>query len=225
MRYLLFILLMFNTIAFAAIDDSSIKFFYSNNVKEIDVEEAYARLVGHPQQTLQENALQLLQYNHVEQGQFNNILGTYQMMNDHQMTGDNSEIFYASPLQYFSDNQVFSLAAKFANTLHQESVAVFIPEKQADIGDVTVTFKSHYPTINEAIEMIRSKCPSDYNNAYSLFITNKQSNFATAEVRKIEWIGRRMNTDVVKNAFPQETVASLHGRAYLVFQNGQVNPL
>jgi len=128
-----------------AASNPTIKFFSSNNTQEISVEKAYERLIGDAQHKLTNDSISILQTNHFEQGKFEKILGMYQMANDKNATSDNTEIFYASPLQNLSDNQVFSFAAQLANNLNQESVAVFIPSTQAPSGDIIVKFTSQKP--------------------------------------------------------------------------------
>lgn len=212
-------MLSITTISYAA-NSSTIEFFSSNNTHEIDVEKAYERLVSKAQHNLKNSTIDVLQNNHIEQGKFENILGMYQMTSDKNMTGDNTEIFYASPLQNFSDTQVFSLAAQLANTLNQESVAVFISSTQSTIADIIVKFTSQKPGVTETINMIREKLPT-YATAFSLHLSNKHSGFNNAKVTEIEWLGSKVNINEIKKAFPQENISSNQGQAYLVYKNGQ----
>jgi hypothetical protein len=220
---LISILLTASTISYAA-NSSTIEFFSSNNTHEIDVAKAYARLMGKAQHDLKNNTITVLQNNHIEQGKFENILGMYQMTSDKNMTGDNTEIFYASPLQNFSDSQIFSLAAQLANTLNQESVAVFIPSNQQAIADITVKFTSQKPSITEAINMIREKLPT-YATAFSLHLSSECQGFNNTKVSEIEWLGSRININEIKKAFPGENISSHQGQAYLVYKNGQTQRL
>ena len=100
----------------------SIEFFASNNTNEINLQKAYARLKGIDQSELQNGMIRILQKNHIEQGTFEDILGTYRMSNDKNITADNTEHFSTSPNQNLSDDQIFSLAKelglshRFANS-------------------------------------------------------------------------------------------------------------
>lgn len=220
---LLYILLSITTTSYAT-SNSSIEFFYSNNTHEIDAHKAYERLTSKAQHKLKNDAIDVLQNNHVEQGKFKNILGMYQMASDKNMTSDNSEIFHASPLQNFSDNEVFSLGAQLATALNQESVAVFIPSAQSNTADIIVRFTSQKPSITEAINMIHERLPA-YATAFSLHLSNTHSGFNNAKVTEVEWLGSRINVNEIKNAFPNENVSSNQGQAYLVYANGQTERL
>ena len=146
------------------------------------------------------------------------------MASDKNMTNDNTEIFYASPLQNFSNKQIFSLAAQLANTLNQESVAVFIPSDQFAAGDIIVTFKSRKLGIAETVNKIREKLPA-YATAFSLHLSGKHSGFNNAKVTEIECLGSKININEIKKAFPQENISSNQGQAYLVYKNGQTELL
>lgn len=220
---LLSALLGITSISYAA-NSATIEFFASNNTHEIDVAKAYERLISKAQHELKNDTINVLQNNHIEQGKFKNILGMYQMANDKNMTGDNTEIFYASPLQNFSDLQVFSLATQLANTLNQESVAVFIPSERSAIADIIVKFSSHKPSITEAINMIHEKLPA-YATAFSLHLSNKKLGFNKTKVTEIEWLGSRVNINEIKKAFPTANISFNQGQAYLVYKNGQTELL
>lgn len=215
------------TTSFAA-TSAMVEFFSSNNTHEIDVKKAYQRLASKAQQDLKDSAIDVFQNSHVEQGRFEDILGMYQMASDKKMTGDNTIIFYASPLQGFSKEQVFSLAAQLANVLQQESVAVFIPSNKPPIADIFVKFKSRRPHVTEAINMIREKLPT-YATAFSLHLNRKCSDsgsgFDSATVTEIEWLGNKVNINDIKKAFPQESISYSQGQAYLVYKNGQAKIL
>lgn len=217
------IILSVLTITHAA--NHSVEFFASNNTQEIDVKTAYARLEGKAQRDLNNDFIQVLQNNHIEQGKFENVLGMYQMTSDNNMTSDNTEIFHASPLQNFSNNQIFSLTAALANTLKQESAAVFIPSDQDAAGDIIVTFKSEKMGIVEIINKIREKLPRFYSAAFSLHLSKKCQGFKNVKVKAVEWLGRRPNIAEIKKAFPEENISSRQGQAYLVYKNGQVEAL
>ena len=79
--------------------------------------------------------IDVLQKNHIEQGRFKNIFGTYRMSIDQSNTADNTEEFDVSPYQHLSDEQIFSIAKELALKLKQDSVAVLMP-KQSVIGDL-----------------------------------------------------------------------------------------
>ena len=221
---LISILLSVSTISYAA-SSLPVEFFASNNTHEIDVKTAYERLAGKAQRELSDNLIQVLQSNHIEQGKLEDILGVYQMASDKNMTSDNTEIFYASPLQNFSNQQIFSLAAQLANTLNQESVAVFIPSNQFAVGDIIVTFKSRKLGIAETVNKIHEKLPASYATAFSLHLSSECQGFNNAKVSEIEWLGSKANIDEIKKAFPGESISSHQGQAYLVYKNGQTEAL
>jgi len=221
---LISILLSIPTVS-CATSSLSVEFFASNNTHEIDVKTAYERLAGQAQQELNDNLIQVLQTNHIEQGKLEAVLGAYQMASDKNMTSDNTEIFYASPLQNFSNKQVFTLAAQLANALNQESVAIFIPADQSATGDIIVTFKSQKPGIAEAINKIREKLPASYAAAFSLHVSHECQGFNNVKVTEIEWLGSRANIEEIKKAFPGETISSHQGQAYLVYKDGQAESL
>jgi hypothetical protein len=204
--------------------NTSVEFFASNNTKIINLQTAYEKLTGQEQLDLQNSMVDIMQQNHVEQGKFEDILGTYSMSSDQSMTADNSERFNTSPRQYLSDEKVFSLAKELATNLKQESVAVFI-SNQSTIGNITVSFTSHQPTISEIVNIVHEKLPSIYSQAFSLHLTNKCGGFDSAKVKEIEWLGSKMHLEDVQKVFPQEKINSKFGKVFLVFQNGQKEPL
>jgi hypothetical protein len=210
-------------IAYAA-NTPAIEFFASNNTQKITAEKAYERLVGKAQHDLKDSIVGVLQENHVEQGKFEKILGMYEMSTDKNVTGDNTEIFHASPLQTLSLNQIFSLASELANSLQQESVAVFIPSNPSPIADIIVSFTSHKPNIAETIERLHEKLPA-YATAFSLHLSSTHSGFNNAKVTQIEWIGSKVDINKIKEAFPKESISYHYGQAYLVYKNGQTEQL
>src|SRR5437868_13615515 len=99
------------------------------------------------------------------------------MSTDQNITADNSEIYITSPYQGVSQEKAFFLAKQLTNILKQDSVAVFIPTKQAVIGDIIIQFKSHAYTIDETIHLIQDKLPAQYSKAFSLHLKNACANF------------------------------------------------
>src|ERR1700739_3019774 len=81
---------------------SSIELFSSNNTHLITIEKAYERLNGTAQSELEHTFITLLQKNHIEQGEFENILGIY------KKTADNTLLFHTSPKQSLSNKHIFS---------------------------------------------------------------------------------------------------------------------
>lgn len=75
----------------------SVEFFASNNTATIDLQTAYQRLKGNEQHQLQNSMINGLQKNHIEQGKFQDILGTYQMSDSGSITADNTDAFITSP--------------------------------------------------------------------------------------------------------------------------------
>lgn len=197
---------------------SSIEFFSSNNTNMIDVVKAYKRLTGKAQVELKNTIVTILQKNHIEQGILENILGIY------QMSADNSEIFYTSPKQIFSDKQIFALAKQLANALNQESVAVFIPSKDTSVSDVTITFNQQ-PGIEEIIKLIHERLPTAYSLAFSLHLTTTQCGLNRTKVSSIEWLGSKINIAEIRNVFPKESITYQLGRSYLIYKNGTVKLL
>lgn len=218
-----FLFLLSVNVVFAS-NKHSVEFFASNNTSIIDLQTAYARLNGDEQSELQNTMIEIMQENHIEQGKFEDILGTYQMSNDKRITADNTEHFITSPLQYLSNDMYFSLAKALATKLNQDSVAVFIPD-DANLGDVTVSFGSHQPSINELVSKIQDTLPEQYNNAFSLHLSKNSSNFANAKVAEVEWLGSTMNIDVIKKAFPSEKISFRDGKVYLVYKDGRIEQL
>jgi len=206
-------------IAFAN-NDSSVEFFASNNTEEITLQTAYDRLTGMAQSDLQNSMIYVLQKNHIDQGNFENILGTYRMSSDKNITADNTEHFTFSPYQHLSDEEIFSLAKELAITLNQESIAVFIPN-QATIGEITVSFISHQPSINEAVNLLHDKLPSSYNQAFSLHLANTCNDFNKAKVAAVEWLGSKINLEEINKAFPSEKIYHHNGKVFLVFKTGK----
>lgn len=205
---------------------STVEFFASNNTHEIDLQTAFNRLQGKEQQKLQNDSIDLMQKEHMEQSKFVNLLGTYKMAADQNMTADNSEKIMASPYQKLSSEKVFKLAAALANVLKQESVAVFIPSKKPVIGDTILKLKSHHYTINEIITIIHDTLPAQYSEAFSLHLSvDGCSNFDNAIVDEAEWLGSKIQLDDIKKSFPQEEIVYYYGSAFLVYKNGQKEQL
>lgn len=108
-------------------DNTSIEFFASNNTNKIDLQTAFNRLQGKEQQELQDDTIHLMQKEHMEQSKFDNVLGTYKMSDDQNITADNSEKITTSSFQKLPQIKIFEIATKLAKALNQESRAVFIP--------------------------------------------------------------------------------------------------
>jgi hypothetical protein len=218
-----FLLLLSINVVFAS-NKYSVEFFASNNTSILDLQTAYERLNGNEQSELQNSMIEIMQENHIEQGKFEDILGTYQMSNDKKITADNTEHFITSPLQYLSNDMFFSLAKELAIKLNQDSVAVFIPD-DANLGDITVNFSSHQPYIDELVNKIQNMLPEQYNKAFSLHLIKKSGNFADTTVAEVEWLGSTMNIDVIKRAFPSEKISFRYGKVYLVYKDGRIEQL
>lgn len=205
-------------------NSSSVAFFASNNINIIDMRTAYERLTGHEQAELQDEMINVLQKNHIEQGRFKNILGTYRMSNEQIPTADNTEEFDLSPYQHLSTDQIFFTAKELALALKQESIAVLIPSN-ATIGDITVNFTSNHPSTNEVIQLLQDKLPALYSQAFSLHLQTTPDDFANAKVAKIEWLGSKIKLDEIRKAFPFAKVNSRYGDVFLVYQNGQIKQM
>lgn len=196
-------------------------FFSSNNTHEITVEAAYDRLRGQEQENLQNNIISVMQKNHIEQGKFEDIIGAYTSSASQNFTADNTDIFNTSPYQKLSNEKAFLLAQRLAIKLNQESVGVFIPTKESIVGNISVHFSTHQPTIMEAINLLHNKLPPMYIRGFSLHLNNKYSNFKEATVSEIEWLGSNLKLAEIKEVFPQEEISYRYGSAYLVYKNGQ----
>lgn len=201
-----------------------IEFFASNNTKEINLETAYIRLTGSQQSRLENSIIALMQKNHIEQGKFEDILGTYRMSSNNNITADNTEHFITSPYQHLSDEKIFSLAKKLAIVLQQESIAVFIPNL-SKMGGVSVRFRSRKPGINEIVSIIHEKLPDSYNQAFSLHLVNTNCNFIHARVSSVEWLGANVHLEEISQAFPLEQISFHYGTPYLISSDGQIKPL
>jgi hypothetical protein len=210
---------------FAYATETTIEFFSSNNTGEIDLQTAYQRLNSKFQLKLQSDTIKILQNYHIEQGQFEDILGTYQMSTDKNVTADNSEIFHTSPQQLLTNNQAFLIATDLANVLNQDSIAVFIPNKQDPIGNIVVRFVMNQLSINDMINTINEKLPSSYSQAFSLHLSHTREGFEHAKVESIEWLGNNISENDIKKAFPQGQITTQQGSAYLVYQNGNVDKI
>lgn len=206
---------------------SAIEFFASNNTGEIDLQTAFNRLQGTEQQTLQSETIHIMQKEHIEQSKFENILGTYKMSNNQNMTADNSEKVITSSYQTLSNEKSIKFAVKIAKVLKQESVAMFVPDpKSMLIGDTIVKLKSHPHTINEVINLIHDKLPASYSQAFSLHLNNNScSTFDNTIVDEIEWLGSSIKSEEIKASFPLEDVNFQYGKAYLVYKNGRQEQL
>lgn len=204
---------------------SSVEFFVSNNTGEIDIQTAFNRLEGNEQQELQNTIVDTMQKKHIEQGTFADLLGTYQMSNGQTTTADNSEGFITSPYQKISNKKVFNIAKELANTLNQESVAVFISSNQSTIGDTILKFKANQYSINETIQLIHQKLPQLYSQAFSLHLMNTCDGFYTTTVKEVEWLGSKVDPQEIQKSFPNDEVVSHNGEAYLVYKDGRKEPL
>ena len=202
-----------------------VEFFASNNTSEIDLQTAFNRLKNNKQQELHDEIIRIMQIEQVKQGKFEDLLGTYRMSSDQNITADNSEIFITSFYQKLSTEKVFNLAKKLANSLKQDSVAVFIPSKQSIIGDASLKFKSHIYSINEVTKLIHEKLPIHYSQAFSLYLNNNSSIFDNTTVKEVEWLGSKIKPDELHKSFPQDQVTYHYGKAYLVYRNGQKEEL
>lgn len=204
---------------------SSVEFFVSNNTGEIDLQTAFDRLEGNEQQELQNTIVNTMQKKHLEQGTFADLLGTYQMSNGQNTTADNSEGFITSPYQKISNKKVFDIAKELANTLNQESVAVFISSNKSPIGDTILKFKANQYSIDETIQLIHQKLPELYSQAFSLHLMNTCGGFHTTTVKEVEWLGSKVDPQEIQKSFPNDEIVSHNGKAYLVYKDGHKEPL
>lgn len=221
--FLLVIAMMITPLAFAN-NVSLAKFFSSNNTQIIDAHTAYERLIGDPQENLKNEIIEVVQKNHLEQNKCEDVLGMYQMTNDQNITADNTKEFVTSPYQTVPEQVIFDMAKQLANVLKQESIGVFIPENESAIGDILVNFRNPL-SITEAIGLINTKLPLYYRQAYSLHLKQKYAGYEQTKVTSVEWLGSQAKLDEVKKAFPNENISAQHGKAFLVYKNGQKQEL
>lgn len=201
------------------------KFFASNNTGIIDIGSAYQRLIGLPQVNLQNNMIRVLQNNHMEQGKLEDVLGAYEMATEKKVTADNSEIFYTSPQQVLTNEDVFKVGQELATALKQESVAVFIPSDQSSISDIEVNFTAQAPSINQITNLINKNLPLLYQQAFSLRLNTKGLNLFKPTVSRIEWLGSQIKLNEIRQAFPGKKLTFQRGSAYLVYKNGSIQHL
>ncbi|KTD49494.1 hypothetical protein Lrub_0593 [Legionella rubrilucens] len=204
---------------------ASVSFFASNNTGIIQPEQAYQRLLSEAQSHLKNTMITILQAHHMEQSQCEDGIGMYQMAGDGRLTADNGKIFTTSPYQKLTDETVLALSQQMATALHQESVAVFIPDEQAETADTTVHLNSHHYPLSQTIRLIHERLPADYTQAFTLHFDSKYGGFDQATISGIEWLGRNIDPAVIQTAFPEDKITTKHGKAFLVFKDGQVKTL
>lgn len=217
------ILALILTSSMSYAESATVEFFVSNNTKEIDLATAYQRLTSKQQNKLENSIINVMQQNHIEQGKLKNMLGSYQM-SDQTITADNSQRFITSPYQEISSQQAFTIAKQLAVALDQESIAVNLPNA-VNVDDITLTFTDYEPSLSEINQLISQKLPASYRQAYSLQLDDTSQDFNAAKVKKVEWLGSKINLDEVKHAFPAEKINYKTGRSYLVYQNGRVEEI
>ena len=222
--HLLGLLFLTSNIALAT-ETSSIEIFASNNTKEIDIKTAYKRLTSAPQQQLQKDIISVLQKNHFEEGTLYDILGTYQMASDNNQTGDNTEVFYTSPQQQFDHEKIISVAQQLASVLQQESVAVFIPNNTTQVGEIKMMFGDKLLSIADTIQLLQTRLPLTYNQAYSLHLSDEYAGYGKARVDSVEWLGSKVNLNTIQQAFPGTQISSRDGSALLVYSDGHTETL
>lgn len=201
--------------------ETSISFFASNNTGILTPQQAYERLLAEPQEQLRKEITHILQQNHLEQSEVEDGVGMYQMAVDGQQTADNSEVFITSPYQRIPAKKAFSLAAAMARQLKQESVAVFIPAAQQEGGDMTLSLKAKTYHLSEMMQLIQSRLPPEYAQAYSIHFANKDGGYEHATIAAIEWLGSQIQPSIIQQAFPDENLTVKHGKTYLVYQDGK----
>ncbi|KTC91822.1 MULTISPECIES: hypothetical protein [Legionella] len=203
---------------------SSIELFFSNNTDVIQINEAYSRLVSASQKKMHEQVIAILQRNHIEQGTFKDALGMYQITTC-DISADNSSRFISSSQQPLSKKVIFSLSRELVTKLNQESIAVFFPNNDFPVSDTTLHFTTVQPTIVEALNLIKQQLPINFSQAFSMYLDNECEDFDTIKVVAIEWLGQRVNADLIRQAFPQEIIHSRHGEAYMVYRDGSKKSL
>jgi hypothetical protein len=196
----------------------SIELFASNNTDSINLDKAYQRLTGKPQVELKQIIISSLKKNHIEYTRLENIIGVY------NLTAENSKILYIPDKKDFSNKQIFTLARQLAIKLKQNSIAVFIPEKDAAVGSVTITVNNKH-SIQENIKLIYDKLPKHYSSALSLHIDKGECGIKCSKVTMVEWLGSNINIVAIKKVFPEATIRTLKGRSYLIYKNGKVKLL
>lgn len=217
------IFILFSIFSVFVTSANAATFFASNNTKEISLQTAYKRLTGAAQKNLHNTVAIVLQKNHVAQATSIDVLGTYQMSTDKNITADNTQRVTTLPKQKLSDEKIIALARVLAMQLKQDSVAVFIPE-QAHGRDIIVHL-IHPTPIHSVVDMLHHKLPPLYNQAFSLHLVNQHNNFDHAKVASIEWLGSKINSAVIRAAFASDKIDAQRGRTLLVYQNGKQEKL
>ena len=208
-------LLLLSTISYAQ-ENLSFKLFISNNTDTIETREAYSRLTSSLQEELKSNIIDLLQKNQVKQGKFETILGVYQMRGTQTVTVDNSELISGHTLD---ENLIFPLAQHLAKKFNQESIAIFIQADEAPVGEAILLFALPR-TITETVGLIQKILPFTYAKAFSIHLSNTHADFASTRVTAVEWLGQQTDAELIRKAFPKDTVILAHGKAYLAYQDG-----
>ncbi|MBA2650493.1 MAG: hypothetical protein H0U75_13050 [Legionella sp.] len=207
--------------------------YASNNSDIIPLNTAYQRLQSEPEHQLQVTMIQQLQQAHIQQGQFQEILGTYLMSTTGDLTGDNTEAFTFSPYQKIPNEQLFELSKTLAQKLNQDSLAVVVADEPED-GTTpdncnhesivySLSFKKQ-PELSMVLEKIKL-LPTQYQSAYSIQISDLKQSFTKAGVNKINWLGHGFDINELKQIFPEAEVSTEKGSAWLVFKDGHIKEL
>ena len=225
-KYLLYALLIISSSILAATKPIvGASLYVSNNTGEILPQEAFECLIHNPQVKLTNRLIDFLQVHHVQQGRLSMALGMYVMSTDGHQTSDNTAVFTFSPYQKLSAQDIFNDAKKLSVLLNQDSVAVFIPNKQQSNDSIQVNFTNNHPLITKLIKQIVEKLPASYARAYSVTLEKSQQVFGKSRVITILWLGSHLNKNVLQKAFPHASIIAHKGTAYLVYQSGRVDKI
>ena len=215
-RLLMTLALITSSRAFAA------KLFVSNNTNSISPVQAFKRLHDKVQSSLIFTAITSLQEGHYQQGRISSSLGNY-VGSDDRVTADNTLVFTTSPLEKRSKVQISEIAQKMANTFHQESVAVFLSNKNAEDVDTTIYFKKRaisYADFQEKIPLLKSVGL----DAYTLYLNgNSSAKLEERQIVKIEFLSSKTKEAILSRIFSGNTVVSTPGDAFLVFEDGHTS--
>jgi len=204
---------------------SDVTFFVSNNTQTLSPQAAFDRLTGPEQASLETAAAAVLQGNAVLECRSEPVLGAYTYTRDGSETADNTETYETAPQQLLPTSTVFTIAAQLCGALGQESVAVMIPASQGQVCDLKVTFASPTQTIAAVIASLQAALPAAFTQAYSIHLNVPYGTYPLETVAAVEWLGSQLDQDILRKAFPNDTVTVLTGSALLVHKDGTTEPL
>lgn len=200
------------------------KIFVSNNTKIISPSEAYKRLYGEAQDSLQHKTIRTLQQFHYQQGRISRALGAYHMKSANKITADNTLVFTTAPNDVIKKQKAVQTATFLAKQFHQEAVALFIDNDTLSGSDIVIKFNNKHPRyddIKKKMFLLESKGLA----SFSLYFQGKQGDFNHQKISAIEWLTTHEKREFLKKLFKDGSVQERHGEASLVFKDGHTEHL